>query len=243
MRSIARPQSSRLLRHTAVLLSLAASTAVAKDPPPVIRRPPAASPATDPLDARVVAYGWQLIKAFPNSSYNHKTHIDVAERVCEVDCSGFVANVFAELSPKHVEAIRTVKKRSRPLAEDFYATFAAASKTPIAGWRHVSLAEARPGDVIAWYKEEHEKGENTGHVMILAEPPVLESPGKYRLHILDSTASPHASDTRPTGKTGLGAGIIWLDVDRAGEILGYHWKSAGGKLNVHPVAIGRPVSF
>ncbi len=113
----------------------------------------------------------------------------------------------------------------------------------MSGWRYVLVAEARPGDVIAWWNEEHEKGEDTGHVMILAESPVLDSPGKYRLRILDSTKSPHADDTRPAGKSGLGSGTIWLDVDRAGEILGYHWKSAGGTLNAHPVAISRAVAF
>jgi hypothetical protein len=242
MRYFGRARNLWWLIPAALLLLLAASPAVAKEPS-IVRRPTAASATTDPLADRVVAYGWQLIKAFPDSSYNHKTHIDVAQRVCEVDCSGFVANVFAEISPRHVAAVQALKKRSRPLAEDFYNTFAATRKGSVPGWRCVPVAEARPGDVIAWWKEEHEKGENTGHVMILAESPVLEAPGKYRLRVLDSTARPHAFDTRPAGKSGLGAGTIWLEVDRAGEILGYHWKSAGGKLDARPVAIGRAVAF
>ena len=242
MRHFAPTCGAPLVVHAIALILPAAPAALAKEPA-VLRRPPATSPASDPLANRVVAYGWQLIKAFPNSSYSHKPHIDVAEHVCEVDCSGFVSNVFAELSPRHVAAIQTLKKRSRPLAEDFYTSFAAARKSPLSGWRHAPVAEARPGDVLAWWKEEHEKGEDTGHVMLLAEAPVLESPGKWRLRILDSTKRPHGDETRPAGKTGLGAGTIWLDVDRSGEILSYHWKSANGKLNAHPAAIGRAIPF
>ncbi len=127
MRYFLRAEPKWSLNQFAILILLAASSALAKEPS-IVRRPPASSPATDPLADRIVAYGWQLIKTFPNSSYNHKTHIDTAEPVCEVDCSGFVSNVLAELSPRHVAAIQTLKKRSRPLAEDFYSTFAAAPR-------------------------------------------------------------------------------------------------------------------
>ena len=122
----------------------------------------------------------------------------------------------------------------RPLSRPGKAAFPA-------GKRSRRWPRHSPGDVIAWWKEEHKKGENTGHVMFIAEPPVLEQGRQWRIRILDSTASPHASDTRPEGKTGLGSGVIWLDVDASGRILGYHWKSATGQLNEHPVAIGRAV--
>lgn len=192
------------------------------------------------LGAQIVGQARRMLAAFPTSSYSHTTKIDLQQGVCEVDCSGFVAAVLAEVSPQHLAVIPLRKAgRKRPLAEDFYAAFAAADQGRIAGWQAVQVHLARPGDVIAWWKEEHKKGENTGHVMIIAESPVLEEPGKWRIRILDSTATPHASDTRPAGATGLGSGVIWLDVGSDGRILGYHWKSAKGKLNEHPVAIGR----
>ncbi|HEY5311674.1 MAG TPA: hypothetical protein VIK18_04120 [Pirellulales bacterium] len=193
------------------------------------------------LGERIVGQARHMLAAFPTSSYSHQTKIDPQRGVCEVDCSGFVATVLAAVSPQHVAVIPLRKAgRKRPLAEDFYAAFAAAEQGRIAGWRAIGqVSDARPGDVIAWWKEEHKKGENTGHVMIVAESPVLERPGQWRIRILDSTATPHGSDTRPKGTTGLGSGIIWLDTDPGGRILGYHWKSAGGKLNAHPVAIGR----
>ncbi|HWC89231.1 MAG TPA: hypothetical protein VG433_06240 [Pirellulales bacterium] len=214
--------------------------------PPTAARAGEAAHAKDAqskLGERIVGQARQMLAAFPTSSYSHTTKIDPQRGLCEVDCSGFVATVLTAVSPEHVAVIPLRKAgRKRPLAEDFYAAFAAAEQGRIAGWQTIGqVQDARPGDVIAWWKEEHKKGENTGHVMIVAESPVLERPGQWRIRIFDSTATPHASDTRPKGTTGLGSGTIWLDVGSDGRILGYHWKSASGKLNEHPVAIGRAV--
>ncbi|HEX3658661.1 MAG TPA: hypothetical protein VHV55_22910 [Pirellulales bacterium] len=202
-----------------------------------------AKDAQSKLGERIVGQARQMLAAFPTSSYSHTTKIDPQRGVCEVDCSGFVATVLAAVSPEHVAVIPLRKAgRKRPLAEDFYAAFASTEQGRIVGWQAVGqVQDARPGDVLAWWKEEHKKGENTGHVMIIADSPVLERPGQWRIRILDSTATPHASDTRPKGTTGLGSGIIWLDTDSRGRILGYHWRSATGKLNEHPVAIGRAI--
>ena len=199
--------------------------------------------ATSDLGAKIVAAGQQMLADFPNSTYAHKTRIDRNQGVCEVDCSGFVATVLGQVAPQHVEVLPLKKAgRKRPLAEDFYAAFVLAEQGKLPGWQAVTqVGEARPGDVLAWYKEEHMKGENTGHVMLIAEPPIADGPGKWRIRVLDSTGTPHAQDTRPVGKTGLGSGTLWLDVDSSGRILGYHWKSKDGKLSEHPVAIGRAV--
>jgi hypothetical protein len=226
-------------------MSLASWPARAKEPAaPVKPRSTQTTRAKQSgLNERILAQARQMIAAFPTSSYNHKTNIDPARGICEVDCSGFVATVLSAVSPEHLKAIPLAKAgRKRPLAEDFYAAFAAAQPGHASLWQAVTqVAEAQPGDVIAWWKEEHKKGENTGHVMFIAEPPVLHKAGTWRIRILDSTATPHASDTRPEGTTGLGSGVIWLDVAASGSILGYHWKSATGRLNKHPVAIGRAV--
>jgi len=225
-------------------VSLASLPALAKEPaaPPKARSAQRARATQSGLGERILAQARQMIAAFPTSSYNHKTNIDPTRGICEVDCSGFVATVLAAVSPEHLKAIPLRKAgRKRPLAEDFYAAFAA-QQGSVPGWQAVTqVQDARPGDCIAWWKQEHKKGENTGHVMLIAEPPVLQQPGNWRIRILDSTASPHAADTRPEGKTGLGSGVIWLDVDANGRILGYHWKSATGRLNEHPVAIGRAI--
>lgn len=213
----------------------------AKDP--AAKRPATSTQRTAAADLneRIVVQAKQMLDAFPKSSYSHTTRIDPQQGVCEVDCSGYVAAVLSAISPQHVAVIPLRKAgRKRPLAEDFYLAFAAAGEGRLPGWKAISgVQDARPGDVIAWWKEEHKKGENTGHVMIIAEPPVRVQPGQWRIRILDSTATPHGSDTRPKGATGLGSGLIWLDTDSAGRIQGYRWKSSTGTLRENPVAIGR----
>jgi hypothetical protein len=223
-------------------LSVTAPSAQAKDPP-VLANSPVNQAAQQGLNALTLREAQQMLATFPNSSYNHKTHIDAQQGICEVDCSGFVATVLGKVSPGHLEAIPKPTRRKRPLAEDFYAAFVKAASGELPGWQAVSIENAQPADVLAWWKPEHQKGENTGHVMFIAEKPVAERAGQWRVRILDSTMSPHANDTRPQGKTGLGSGTIWLDTNAAGQILGYHWKSPRGKLNEFPVAIGRVVAF
>lgn len=204
---------------------------------------PAAQGTSAGLNEPIVAQARQMLADFPKSSYSHTTRIDRERGVCEIDCSGFVAAVLRAVSPEHVQALPLAKAgRKRPLAEDFYAGFVTAAQGRLPGWQAVMHVEqARAGDLIAWWHEEHQKGENTGHVMIIAEPPALEQAGRWRIRVFDSTASPHGSDTRPEGTTGLGSGNVWLDVDASGRILGYRWKSAGGKLHEHRVAIGRAI--
>lgn len=195
------------------------------------------------LSEKIIAAGRKMVRDFPESSYSHKTRIDAAAGICEVDCSAFVATVVKSVSPGHIEGLPLKKSgRKRPLAEDFYAGFVQAAEGRLPGWEAVTgVSDARPGDVLAWYKEDHKQGENTGHVMLIEERPVDEGQGKWRVRIMDSTSTPHAQDTRPSGKSGMGSGTIWLDVDNTGQIRGYRWKSATGKLNENPIAIGRAV--
>jgi len=219
----------------------------------VVVTPPNAVPAQDvsiaapatksELGEMIIVAGRQMVRDFPESSYNHKTRIDPTVGICEVDCSGFVAVVVKSVSPAHIESLPLKKSgRKRPLAEDFYAGFVQAAEGKLPGWKAIKhVGDAQPGDVLAWYKEDHKKGENTGHVMLIEERPVDEGDGRWRIRIIDSTSTPHAQDTRPTGKTGLGIGTIWLEVDTDRHIRGYRWKSKSGKLSEHPVAIGRAV--
>ncbi len=101
--------------------------------------------------------------------------------------------------------------------------------------------DAEPGDVIAWLKLERQPGDNTGHVMLIAEKPVQESAGQFRVRVLDSTAHGHAQDTRPEGTSGIGEGTIWLFVDSRARPVAYQWKSRKIAPHEAPIAIGRAV--
>jgi hypothetical protein len=191
--------------------------------------------------ALLTAEARRMIADYPDTRYSHKTHIDDQQGICEVDCSGFLVTLLKHKAPKHLESIRTTHKR--PLAEDFYAAFTVKQGPPARGWKPIErLADARPGDVLAWIKADHVPGDNTGHVMLIAENPVGESAEHFRVRIFDSTLHGHAHDERTkTERSGIGQGTLWLDVDDRGRPIGYRWKSRMGMPHTAPIAIGRPI--
>ena len=198
-----------------------------------------ASGGASPLSVELASEARRMIREFPNSHYSHKTHIDHKRGKCEVDCSGFIAAIFKDVSPTHLAAIRTT--RERPLAEDFYRTFA---RGGCRGWQHIDRVQnANVGDVIAWLKLDRKPGDNTGHVMLIAEKPVMVSPNRARVRIFDSTAHGHSHDTRPEGKSGIGEGTIWLELDPNGHPVAFHWKSVEIAPHEVPICIGRAVSL
>ena len=162
--------------------------------------------------------------------------------ICEVDCSGFVSTVLAAVSPEHVKVIPLAKAgRKHPLAEDFYAAFAAGGQNRIPGWQTVSqLSDA--GRATCWpggkrnVRRAKTRARDAHRRHAGARAARQMATAYYRLDQL--TPRPRYTARRHDG---AGPSVIWLDVDASGRILGYHWKSANGKLNEHPVAIGRAV--
>jgi hypothetical protein len=183
----------------------------------------------------------RMIADYPDTRYGHKTYLDAQQGICEVDCSGFLVVLLKHTAPKQLESIRTTHKRA--LAEDFYAAFTGKQGAAARGWKPIErLADAKPGDVLAWIKLDRVPGDNTGHVMLIAEDPVPESAERFRVRIFDSTLHGHAHDERTkTERSGIGQGTLWFDVDERGRPIGYRWKSRTGMLHTAPIAIGRAI--
>jgi hypothetical protein len=94
-----------------------------------------------------------------------------------------------------------------------------------------------PGDLIAI---EYPAGSAvTGHVMLVAGPPTLRSPGtnpiiagtlQYEVPVIDSSSSYHGpTDTRHPNNGGvpggIGRGVFRLYVDAGDQIVGYTWST------------------
>lgn len=219
----------------ALLFSTAVSSLLA-DQPTAQRVAVAAAPAK-----RMLAAARQMISDFKVTRYSHKTFIDRDRSICEVDCSGFIVTLLKQTSPNHLRQIAT--RHKRPLAEDFYETFAPDGGEVPRGWKPIErLRDVEPGDIIAWIKLDREPGDNTGHVVLVEEKPTAESRDQFRVRVLDSTAHGHGQDTRPEGTSGIGRGTIWLAVDDDGQPIGFRWKSRNGRLHEVPIAIGRAVA-
>jgi hypothetical protein len=208
----------------------------------------AAAPARqEPPPSRIVAEAHRILANLHSSEYSHKTHIDESAGSYAVDCSGLVCAVLKKAAPAQLAAVPKAKGQARQRAAEFYDAFALApTKAPTTAstrpWRRIArLANAAPGDLIAWRRPIIEAGQDTGHIVIVDQAPIAEGNGIFRVTVIDSVTAPHSDDTRKPPATGLGRGTMYFKVDRQGRPIAYSWKSRTGPFHEISIAIGRAV--
>ncbi len=175
-----------------------------------------------------------------NTSYQHKQGFikwkgENGAEIYEsrVDCSGLLNNLLERaygLTPSDLE--KWMGKR-RPYAEDYHDAIAGQSKFRLI----TSIKDVRPGDILA-IRYPPGTNENTGHIMIVAEPPVSRKPTKpevdgtaqWEVSVIDSSESGHGkSDTRhkpdATFGSGVGQGIFRIYTKAGGDVIGYSWST------------------
>jgi hypothetical protein len=182
----------------------------------------------------------RIVAATKTTSYSHRTIVDEASGRFELDCSGFVDYALAHARPEALAAVRGSAAR-RPLAKDFVAFLRSLPPEGRAGWHPIATPlDLQPGDIIAWLKPVDVTSKNTGHVMIVREPPRRDRDHDdiVIVPIIDSAAVPHGKgDSRKADKrTGLGTGDVLLVVDDTSAPIGYRW-STGSKAKVHATTI------
>jgi hypothetical protein len=196
------------------------------------------------LPDTIAAFAQNVVDTLTQTTYQHKDHIDAAAGVYDCDCNGFAGYVLDQTAKRHLGDIPKESNQSRPRAFSYYDYFA--SLTPDSGpdWRRVDfLADARRGDIVAWRFPTVEKGEDTGHVVILAETPSLDASGDfYVVRVYDSAIKAHFDDTRPSpkGATGVGSGVLRFKLDGAGRPIAYLFAPPEtAQYSYRPIAIGR----
>jgi hypothetical protein len=183
----------------------------------------------------------RILNNIKTTEYKHDTKIDESKGAYYCDCSGFVGYVLNRTVGNDDRKGPLHNGDSRPVAMEYEKFFAAvpAKADGTGRWQHiVRLADARPGDVIAWRHEKPMPG-NTGHVVIVDQRPVLEKDGLVRVVVIDSTTKPQVDDTRAAGTSGIGRGTMWFTVDDAGRPAGYVRGSRTAKPKNEPISIGR----
>lgn len=231
------------MRLSAALLAVAGLLAPwdlpAQRPPEAVKPTLASAPGD-----RIVAELHRMLANLRSTEYAHTTRVAEAKGEYVFDCSGLACYVLRRQLPEHYRNIPVAKNRKRPLAVDFYQCFAAAPTDEAGrnGWRRIArLADARPGDIIAWRSSAPRAGRSTGHVVIVDDQPAKGANGEFRLTVIDSTSSRHGNDTRKPGQTGLGRGAMWFSVDGDGRPVGWRWGSPKHQLRTRDIAIGRAV--
>ena len=207
-------------------------------------KPRAAQHTASPAE-KLLAEVHRILAGSKQTQYSHKTHVDEAKGVFELDSSGLACDALKRVLPEHYRKIPVAGRMKRPHARDFHDLFVQAppaDRSPL-GWRQVSrLADARPGDILA-YRTTDPAAKSTGHVVFLDSVAVPDGAGQFRVTVIDSTISRHAQDTRLKGHSGVGRGVMWFTVDAQGRPLGYRWASRTGTLRERRIAIGRAVNL
>ncbi len=193
---------------------------------------------------KLAAEAERILGNVKTTEYAHQTVVDEQAGSYKLDCSGLVCLALKKAAPEALKAVPRTGTEKRSFAHDFYECFStapAAAQAPAdATWVKVErLADARPGDVIAWKNENYQPGENTGHVMIVMEAPAADGEGVLRVVVIDSSAHGHGGDTRRKGESGVGRGTLWFPVGSAGEPVGVRFTSRTGTLNPKTISIGR----
>jgi hypothetical protein len=172
---------------------------------------------------RILATLANVRSSLRETRYQHATKVQAKQGVYLWDCSGMAAWVLRRAAPRALAALA----KERPVARDFYR---AITRAPINrardGWQRLaSIADARPGDVIAWLKPEGWNSTNTGHVAFLLEQP-FAVPGHantWAVRIADATSFGHQDDSRPQGTGGYGEGTLLVLTDSAQRPIAYGW--------------------
>jgi hypothetical protein len=192
------------------------------------------------LSQRVVTEAGAILGQIVQTKYRHLEYIDAGAGIYDCDCNGFVGFVLEQVLPAYYAMIPKEPDRRRPRAFKYYEFFTSLAPEAPTGWRKIeSIAEARPGDIIAWSDPHIEIHENTGHVLFVAESPIKEISNIYSVRVYDSTDKPHFDDTRGAGQTGVGSGAIKFSVDALGGPTGFMFTPNASRFERRPIAIGR----
>jgi hypothetical protein len=165
------------------------------------------------------------------------------------DCSDFLALLFEHSYGITTEQLKKWTGHERPYAHHWHDGIAASK-----GFTQIGkLADAKVGDVLA---VKFPPGSNdTGHIMLIdqppesipAKPPIIPGTFQWNVMVIDSTKSPHSSDTRShedgSKGQGVGRGVVRIYTDSAGAVAGYCWSDASRSKfesqSEHDMVIGR----
>lgn len=195
----------------------------------------------------------RILENTRHTNYQHDIYIDKATGTYDVDCSGFVEYVLSRVAPNHLNLIPLSAGETRLLAYNFEEFFASLPTETTDGWRQIpNLRDARRGDLIAWYLRDELPGD-TGHVFWVAEQPVLVDPATpttmatMAVMAYDSSDIRHYDDSRGPGpdqfKTGVGWGILHLQIDSAGRPRAYQFGLGDPIESDSRIAIARVEPF
>jgi hypothetical protein len=195
------------------------------------------------LSQQVAAQAEFIVNNLRHTVYTYTEKIDVDAGIYDCDCSDFVSFVLDRAAPGHYAMIPKEADQPRPRAFKYYDFLSSLPTDATGAWRQIEdLRHARRGDIVAWRVPTIEVGHDTGHVIFLAETPVIIDFGILAVRVYDSAAYAHFDDTRgdEPGEfpSGVGSGIINFRVNDAGHPVAFQFGPSDSFVSL-PIAIGR----
>jgi len=185
----------------------------------------------------------RLLSDVRETHYQHKTHVDRAGGVYDMDCSGFVDYLLKRIAPQQFGQLPIEPNHARPRAAIYFKLLNGLGEQPLPGWKSIrQIGQAQRGDIIAWeLQASTQEPGDTGHVVIVDAAAVQVAKNIYRVEVYDSSGIHHDEDSRPEHTSGVGKGTITFRVNGRGEPIAFQFNSRA-HFHEEPIAIGRLVS-
>ena len=192
-----------------------------------------------------------IVDTLTHTRYEYAYSMNAETGVYDCDCNGFVFYVLSLVAPDLLTPIAG-DTATPPLAHAYFEFFASLTPASPGAWQRVDkLTDLARGDILAWRAPTIETGQDTGHVVIIAEPASLDASGAfYVVRVYDAAVTAHFADTRaPSGQpsakgsTGVGSGFINVRIDGEGRPLAYLFAPPlTAQYSYRPIAVGRPAA-
>lgn len=194
-----------------------------------------------------------------STAYRHKPTVvtwagvnGATEYASFADCSGFLNALLSQAYGLTREDFEAWLQTRRSLAKHYFDAIRGGNKFN----RIRRIGELHPDDIIAIRYPNGVPGDNTGHVLLVVEPPTPRTAGRpvvpattqWLVHVADSSRSGHGTqDTRrlSTGgfHAGAGAGFLRLYADADDKVVGYTWSGSSRSVfydrTTRPLVVGR----
>ncbi len=199
-----------------------------------------------PVDKRICRESLRIVDNLKETSYQTEPVVSESKGTYRFDAASLVNYVLGRVAPdNYARLTHGVDGTLRPSHYyNYFMGLNGSTKAPVGGWsRIVSLANARPGDIIVITHKQQEGNPAGGsdHVLIIVDTPAPADNIGYSVLVVDAALSGHDRDTREAD--GVGKGLMYFGLNESGAPRNYRWSDPLGpsiSRDIIGIAIGRP---
>jgi hypothetical protein len=204
-------------------------------------QPSASSKLVASMEQHLVNFVHNTVATLRYSDYKlGGRKFDSSQGVYIVDCSSFVDNILAKVTPNAYNSLVNATASTAPTTFHYYQFFSDLRADSNSYWNKINEVEKlRAGDILV-FRYKQTRGAS-GHVMVVMGKPIRDS-NVFFVRVADSAPYKHSQDTRQGNEGGIGIGTLLLKVNpQTGKPSAYAWGVGSyWKENVK-IAMARPL--